>query len=103
VKLVYFSREANSTQPGGRLNFSTYETDQIDDCIDFVRSLKDEQLERNGSKPAELTVMATGGGAFKYYEKLRNALGVDVNREDEMGCLIMGTKKAGIRSYAAIL
>jgi type II pantothenate kinase len=34
--------------------------------------------------------MATGGGAFKYYDKMREALGVEVIREDEMECLIMG-------------
>jgi len=34
--------------------------------------------------------MATGGGAFKFYDKIREALGVDVLREDEMECLIIG-------------
>lgn len=37
--------------------------------------------------------MATGGGAFKYYDMLRDALGVDVLREDEMECLIIGMFK----------
>jgi hypothetical protein len=34
--------------------------------------------------------MATGGGAYKYYDVLRQKLGVEVSREDEMECLIMG-------------
>ncbi|KAJ8125646.1 hypothetical protein O1611_g7993 [Lasiodiplodia mahajangana] len=34
--------------------------------------------------------MATGGGAFKYHDKITKALGVDVLREDEMTCLIIG-------------
>lgn len=34
--------------------------------------------------------MATGGGAFKFYDKIRDALGVDVSREEEMECLIIG-------------
>lgn len=34
--------------------------------------------------------MATGGGAFKYYDKLKEALNVDIIREDEMECLITG-------------
>ncbi len=34
--------------------------------------------------------MATGGGAFKYFDKIREALGVEVLREDEMECLIIG-------------
>lgn len=34
--------------------------------------------------------MATGGGAYKYYDEMRRVLGVEVLREDEMECLIMG-------------
>ncbi|RYO88395.1 hypothetical protein DL762_003781 [Monosporascus cannonballus] len=90
AKLVYFSREAHSTGPGGRLNFQSFETDRIDECIEFMRHLKDNQLALNGSKPGELCVMATGGGAFKFYDRIRERLGVDVLREDEMECLIIG-------------
>ncbi|KAK8061240.1 hypothetical protein PG994_007606 [Apiospora phragmitis] len=90
AKLVYFSREAHSTEPGGRLNFLSFETDRIDDCIEFMKHLKDKQFELNGSRPGELLVMATGGGAYKYYDKIRQRLGVDVLREDEMECLIIG-------------
>ncbi|KAI1092896.1 fumble-domain-containing protein [Rostrohypoxylon terebratum] len=90
AKLVYFSREAHSTDPGGRLNFQSFETDRVDDCIEFMRHLKDKQLALNGSKPGELCVMATGGGAYKYYDRIRQRLDVDVLREDEMECLIIG-------------
>ncbi|KAI1488382.1 fumble-domain-containing protein [Biscogniauxia mediterranea] len=90
AKLVYFSREAHSREPGGRLNFQSFETDRIDDCIEFMRHLKDKQLALNGSKPGELCVMATGGGSYKFYDKIRDQLGVDVLREDEMECLIIG-------------
>ncbi|XDG07397.1 hypothetical protein ABKA04_007012 [Annulohypoxylon sp. FPYF3050] len=90
AKLVYFSREAHSTDPGGRLNFQSFETDRIDDCIEFMRHLKDKQLALNGSKPGELCLMATGGGSYKYYDRIRQRLDVDVLREDEMECLIIG-------------
>ncbi|KAI2632882.1 fumble-domain-containing protein [Xylaria nigripes] len=90
AKLVYFSREAHSTEPGGRLSFHSFETDRIDDCIEFMRHLKDKQLALNGSKPKDLCIMATGGGAFKYHDRIKDALGVDVLREDEMTCLIIG-------------
>ncbi|KXH35146.1 hypothetical protein CSIM01_04671 [Colletotrichum simmondsii] len=90
IKLVYFTREAHSTEPGGRLNFLNFETDRIDDCIEFMRHLKDKQQTLNGSQPNELSVMATGGGAFKFYDKMRDVLGVDVLREEEMECLIIG-------------
>lgn len=90
AKLVYFSREPGSTKPGGRLNFLNFETERIDDCVEFMQQLKDKQQRLNGSKPGELCVMATGGGAYKFYDKIREALGVDVLREDEMECLIIG-------------
>jgi type II pantothenate kinase len=57
-----------------------------------MKQLKVKQQELNGSKPGALCVMATGGGAFKYYDKIRDALGVDVLPEDEMECLIIGTE-----------
>ena len=90
AKLVYFSREPHSKDLGGRLNFLKFETDGIGKCLDFVQQLKTKQQALNGSQPGELCVMATGGGAFKYYEEMRNVLGVEVLREDEMECLIMG-------------
>ncbi|KAK4136996.1 fumble [Trichocladium antarcticum] len=62
-----------------------------------MRQLKDKHMRLNGggdgssSPPAsELCVMATGGGAYKYHDKIRDVLGVDVLREDEMECLIIG-------------
>jgi type II pantothenate kinase len=90
AKLVYFSREPHSREPGGRLNFLIFETERIDDCIEFMKQLKVKQQKLNGSRPGELCVMATGGGAYKYYDKIREALGVDVLREEEMECLIIG-------------
>lgn len=90
AKLVFFSREPHSREPGGRLNFMNFETDRIDDCVEFMKQLKVKQQKLNGSRPGALCVMATGGGAYKYYDKIRDALGVDVLREDEMECLIIG-------------
>ncbi|KUJ07271.1 pantothenate kinase-like protein [Mollisia scopiformis] len=90
AKLVFFSREPHSREPGGRLNFMNFETDRIDDCVEFMKQLKVKQQKLNGSRPGELCIMATGGGAYKYYDKIRDALGVDVLREDEMECLIIG-------------
>lgn len=34
--------------------------------------------------------MATGGGAYKYYDEMKKVLGAEVLREDEMECLIIG-------------
>lgn len=90
AKVVYFSREAQSTEPGGRLNFLSFETDRIDECIDFLLELKERHLSANGPRSSELCVMATGGGAYKYYDRIRKRMGIDVLSEDEMECLIMG-------------
>jgi type II pantothenate kinase len=92
AKLVYFSSEPGDEQ-GGRLNFLKFETDKIDTCIEFMKQLKKEYMQQNGhdhGSTRELCVMATGGGAYKYYERIKDALGVEVMREDEMECLIIG-------------
>lgn len=93
AKVVYFSRENGVAESGGRLNFLSFETERIDECIEYLRQLQHKyQASNNGSgnKPAELVVMATGGGAYKFYDRIKERLGVDVVREDEMACLIMG-------------
>jgi hypothetical protein len=87
---VYFSHEPGDIELGGRLNFLKFETDKIDTCIEFMRRLKAEHMQRNGSLEKDLCVMATGGGAYKFYDKIKEALGVDVHRGDEMECLIIG-------------
>ena len=96
AKLVYFSREPGSAD-GGRLNFLNFETDRIDLCIEFIQELKQNQTKLNGSSPGQLSVMATGGGAYKFYERMRDTLHVNVVREDEMACLIMGMFSSRLR------
>ncbi|KAF7121853.1 hypothetical protein CNMCM5793_009407 [Aspergillus hiratsukae] len=90
AKLVYFTRELDSPYNGGRLNFINFETHRIDLCIDFIRQLKEEHERLNGPSRDELCVVATGGGAYKYYDKLKETLNVNIIREDEMECLITG-------------
>lgn len=91
AKVVYFSRETGTGESGGRLNFLSFETDKIDDCIEYLRLLQSKHQQTNGGrKGTELSVMATGGGAFKFYDRIKERLGVDVIREDEMACLIQG-------------
>ena len=89
--MVYFTREPGSADKGGRLNFTSFETHRIDRCIDFIRQLKEQHERVNDTAPDDhLCVVATGGGAFKYYDKLKKALNVDILREEEMECLITG-------------
>ncbi|KAJ5538172.1 uncharacterized protein N7503_007285 [Penicillium pulvis] len=90
AKLVYYTRELDAADNGGRLNFINFETHRIDICINFIRQLKEEHEKRNTSVRDELCVVATGGGAFKFYDKLKAALDVNILREEEMECLIIG-------------
>jgi type II pantothenate kinase len=64
-----------------------------------MKHLRDKHLALNGPEPEELCVMATGGGAYKFYDKIRDALGVDVLREDEMECLIIGAFPRATESF----
>lgn len=88
--MVYFTRELDSEDNGGRLNFINFETHRIDLCIDFIKQLKEEYEKAHGPSSNELCVVATGGGAYKYYDKLKDALKINIIREDEMTCLITG-------------
>lgn len=90
AKLVYFTRELDTADNGGRLNFLNFETHRIDLCINFIRQLKEEHEKRNGSTREGLCVVATGGGAYKYYDRLKEELNVNILREEEMECLIIG-------------
>lgn len=59
--------------------------------MEFIKQLKEEHRDLNGGSKEELCVVATGGGAYKYYDKLKETLNVGIMREDEMECLITGT------------
>ncbi|KND02525.1 pantothenate kinase [Spizellomyces punctatus DAOM BR117] len=87
AKVVYFSRTPDS--PGGRMNFVKFETQHINDCVDFIHKVL--YTGYHGQIPVEKRVIkATGGGAHKYYELFKEKLGVTMQREDEMECLITG-------------
>lgn len=64
-----------------------------------MKLLRDKHKALNGSRSQQLCVMATGGGAYKFYDTIRDALEVEILQEDEMGCLIAGkgerTKRKG--------
>ncbi|CAE6466921.1 unnamed protein product [Rhizoctonia solani] len=87
-------RAAVNHFPGGSLNFERFETESIDDCTDFICQLIDRSARINRVSVAEMRrsvkIMATGGGAYRYYDLLRTRTGVDVTLEAEMDCLITG-------------
>ncbi|CBQ71538.1 related to pantothenate kinase [Sporisorium reilianum SRZ2] len=79
---------------GGRLNFIKFETNNIDECIHFLRELIERSAAANGVSIQDMRkgvkLMATGGGAHLMYDLFEQELGIEVNKEDEMGCLITG-------------
>ncbi|KZT08585.1 pantothenate kinase [Laetiporus sulphureus 93-53] len=82
--------------PGGQLNFERFETEHIDNCIEFIEGLIEHSATLNGVSIDEMRrsvkIMATGGGAHRFYEMFGKELHVEVRREDEMECLIEGLK-----------
>ncbi|KAH9776188.1 Pantothenate kinase 2 [Citrus sinensis] len=99
IKLVYFSRHEDQSIDdkrkktikerlgisngnrrsypilGGRLHFVKFETTKISECLDFIHS---KQLHRGG------------GGAYKFADLFKERLGVSLDKEDEMDCLVAG-------------
>jgi len=82
--------------PGGSLNFERFETDNIHTCVEFIQELIERSAQVNGVPIEEMRkgvkIMATGGGAHKFYDLFSDVLHVEVRREDEMECLIEGLK-----------
>ncbi|XP_034908962.1 pantothenate kinase 2 [Populus alba] len=82
---------------GGRLHFVKFETSKINECLDFISS---KQLHRGGvdshswhsdtSSNGNAVIKATGGGAYKYANLFKERLGVSLDKEDEMDCLVAG-------------
>lgn len=85
---------ASRIPPGGRLNFIKFETSKLTALINFLQALIESSAASN-RVPVEVMkrnvkIMATGGGAHKFYERLKRELGVEVRREEEMECLVLG-------------
>ncbi|KNZ80585.1 Pantothenate kinase 2 [Termitomyces sp. J132] len=89
-------RRTSQHFPGGSLNFERFETDNIHECVEFILSLIERSATVNHVPIQEMRrgvkIMATGGGAHKFYELFKDTLQVEVRREDEMECLIEGLK-----------
>ncbi|KAL7599108.1 hypothetical protein Lser_V15G21444 [Lactuca serriola] len=95
IKLIYFSRheeflvndKRNKSSPilGGRLHFIKFETNKINECLEFIQS---KQLHIGDGDNAVIKV--TGGGAYKFADLFKEKLGVSIEKEDEIDCLVTG-------------
>ncbi|KAN0062444.1 hypothetical protein ACQY0O_005335 [Thecaphora frezii] len=87
-------RSLPAALPGGRLNFIKFETGDIENCVRFLRELIERSARANGVSIEDMRkgvkLMATGGGAHLFYDLFEAELGIEVQREDEMACLITG-------------
>ncbi|KAK2354828.1 Pantothenate kinase 1 [Trifolium repens] len=90
------SKDSSRNHPvlKGRLNFKKFETSKINDCIDFIKTMKlhlggSQQQENPGSQP--ISIKATGGGSYKYADLFKERLGIILDKEDEMDCLVAGS------------
>uniref|UniRef100_A0A6N2LJT1 pantothenate kinase n=1 Tax=Salix viminalis TaxID=40686 RepID=A0A6N2LJT1_SALVM len=82
---------------GGRLHFVKFETSKINECLDFISS---KQLHCGGmdshcwhsetSPNGNALIKATGGGAYKFADLFKERLGISLDKEDEMDCLVAG-------------
>ncbi|KAJ2596691.1 hypothetical protein H4R99_004820 [Coemansia sp. RSA 1722] len=82
AKVVYFS----TTEAGGRLHFQAFETDNVEKCIAFIKTLLGSR-EDGDELPV---IMATGGGAHRFGDLLRAQLEAEIRVEDEMQSLTTG-------------
>lgn len=69
-----------------RLHFIKFETKHIETCLSFIQ----QNLIGSPDFMRKKTIKATGGGAYKYTDLLTNTLGLMVDKEDEIECLIKG-------------
>ncbi|KAK7489322.1 hypothetical protein BaRGS_00019430 [Batillaria attramentaria] len=69
-----------------RLHFVKFETKYIGSCLDFILTNLIDSKEFMRDK----IIKVTGGGAYKYKELITSKLGVQVDKEDEIECLICG-------------
>ncbi|KAI9285685.1 pantothenate kinase [Umbelopsis sp. AD052] len=87
AKIVYFT--SSNDIKGGRLHFKKFETEKIDECLDFIAELVEDAKHINNRN--EQVVKATGGGAYLFQDKIAKRLpGITIQKEDEMECLING-------------
>ncbi|XP_057949046.1 pantothenate kinase 1 [Malania oleifera] len=109
IKLVYFSRnnnysfdvkdkrliDSNGNYPNinGRLHFAKFETRKINECLEFIHS---NRLHRGGHwhdkapTSCNTSIKATGGGAYMFADLFHEKLGISLDKEDEMECLVTG-------------
>jgi type II pantothenate kinase len=96
VKAELMRRNSVLNFPGGSVNFEVFETDNLHDCVQFIQDLIERSAHVNKVSIEDMKkgvqIIGTGGGAHKFKEVFEESLGMKIEREDEMDCLITGLK-----------
>ncbi|CUM63764.1 uncharacterized protein PRCAT00001348001 [Priceomyces carsonii] len=94
TKLVYFTK-SKVISGGGRLHFRDFQTGNFaDEVLEFMIKLIQKSIHKR-SYPPITYIMATGGGAHKFYLLMKDTfskykLPMKIIAKDEMECLIRG-------------
>lgn len=95
TKLVYFTTSSSSL--GGKLHFKDFQTENFENqVLKYIIKLINKSLAQNNHLPPITYIMATGGGAHKFYKLMtktfaKNKLPMKIIAKDEMECLIRGS------------
>lgn len=69
----------------GKLHFVKFETQRIDDCIDFIEAKGLHRIHNGAGEPeGKVRVVATGGGAYKFAEMFQVGGNVTAEARHEM-------------------
>ncbi|ODV77306.1 fumble-domain-containing protein [Suhomyces tanzawaensis NRRL Y-17324] len=94
TKLVYFTKSKKS-QSGGKLHFRDFQTENLaSETLHFMIKLIQKSITKSSDPPITY-IMATGGGASKFYQLMNKSfrkrkLPMKIIAKDEMECLIKG-------------
>ncbi|KAJ1258511.1 hypothetical protein BS78_10G080800 [Paspalum vaginatum] len=91
IKLVYTASCGGGGAGAAELRFAKFERRRLQECFQFIRA--EGLLGCNGgTRPSRenMTLKATGGGAYKFADDFREKLGVCLDKLDEMDSVVSG-------------
>ncbi|KAL5199445.1 hypothetical protein ABZP36_020648 [Zizania latifolia] len=92
IKLVYTASCGGGAGGGAELRFTKFERRRLQECFEFLRAkgLVRCNGSTTGSSKENMTLKATGGGAYKFADDFREKLGVCLDKLDEMDSVVSG-------------
>ncbi|KAH7151736.1 pantothenate kinase [Dactylonectria estremocensis] len=92
IKLVWISRDAT---PGGitaSLNFASFDSTHVDECVAFIKNFVEKQQLLQATQLVAVTVVATGKRAVEFQPRLYGIPGVKLHVEHEFDCQATGVE-----------